>query len=206
MKIARVISLLFIILILLFGIGFYLGGLSSDFFYPGKQAVPLKQESKSFLITKPVAKSEEQIIDVNTKFVFEEYDLKRNTCIKTESKTISKYIGLNRTEFLDAMDEYELSPPLSELERGFVSLEVKSFSKSKILIRMNYLYKEPSHFFYILVEKNNIMVYCEDKKTIYMKTNIKLENLPDTMQQQIISGMYIKNERDLYDFLENYSS
>lgn len=150
--------------------------------------------------------SDEQLVDADTKFMVEEVDLRRDTLVETQWQLPEKYIGMNRDEFLNAMDEYELSPPLTELERGFVSLEVKSFSSDKILVRMNYIYTTPTRSFYLLAEKHYITVYCDDKKTVYMKTNILLEQLPDDIQQKIIGGMYIEDEKTLYDFLESYSS
>ena len=150
--------------------------------------------------------SDEQLVDADTKFIVEEVDLRRDTLVETQWQLPEKYIGMNREEFLRAMDEYELSPPLTELERGFVSLEVKSFSSDKILVRMNYIYTTPTRSFYLMAEKHYVTAYCDDKKTVYMKTNILLEQLPDDIQQQIIGGMYIEDEKTLYDFLESYSS
>lgn len=149
---------------------------------------------------------DEQKIDADTKFMVEEVDLRRDTMVETQWKLPEKYIGMNREEFLNAMAEYELSPPLTELERGFVSLEVKSFSGEKILVRMNYIYTAPSNSFYLRAENHYVVVYCDDQRTVYMKTNILLEDLPDEIQQEIIGEMHVEDEKTLYDFLESYSS
>lgn len=149
---------------------------------------------------------DEQKIDADTKFMVEEVDLRRDTIVETQWKLPEKYIGMNREEFLNAMDEYELSPPLTELERGFVSLEVKSFSGDKVLVRMNYIYTAPSNSFYLRAENHYVVVYCDDQRTVYMKTNILLEDLPDDIQQEIIGEMHVEDEKTLYDFLESYSS
>jgi len=50
------------------------------------------------------------------------------------------------------------------------------------------------------------VVYLEDKETVYMHTDILLENLPEAVQYQIMTYMYVKGEEDLYHFLETYSS
>ena len=149
---------------------------------------------------------DEQKIDADTKFMVEEVDLRRDTIVETQWKLPEKYIGMNREEFLNAMAEYELSPPLTELERGFVSLEVKSFSGDKVLVRMNYIYTAPSNSFYLRAENHYVVVYCDDQRTVYMKTNILLEDLPDDIQQEIIGEMHVEDEKTLYDFLESYSS
>ena len=52
-------------------------------------------------------------------------------------KLPDKYVGMNREQFLEAMELYEAFPPLSEMERGFVSLEVLSFSRKRVVVQMN---------------------------------------------------------------------
>ena len=219
MKFVKCISLFFALPLCLIGLGFCLGSGVFDFFYPG--GIDRSNITKEIKTTgeKEIADGEvtkvqfraasvdgEQVIDADTRFFVEETDLRRDTCVETEWELPDKYIGMNREEFLIAMEEYELSPPLSEMERGFVSLEVKSFSGEKVLIRMNYVYTAPTTSFYIMAEKHNIVVYCDDKKTLYMKTNIQLNSLPDELQQKIIAGMFVEDEKTLYYFLESYSS
>lgn len=240
MKFVKRISLFFVISVMCFGLGFFLGDKFSDFFYPGDDLAPNntqknnntsntgnynttiidysqgmsagdvreedaeKEEKK--VEFRAASSTGEQLIDADTLFLVEETDLRRDTFVETEWELPDKYIGMNREEFLTAMEEYELSPPLSELERGFVSLEVKSFSEKQVLVRMNYAYTAPSTSFYLMVEKHQIVVYCDDKETLYMKTNIKLDSLPDDLQQQIISGMFVEDEKTLYYFLESYST
>ena len=43
-------------------------------------------------------------------------------------------------------------------------------------------------------------------KTLFLSTNILLEHLPDEIKQEILDKKYIKNEEELYNFLESYSS
>ena len=53
---------------------------------------------------------------------------------------------------------------------------------------------------------NKVIVYLEDKKTVYIETGILLDSLPGEIQQSIMEMMWIENEEKLYNFLENYSS
>ena len=147
-----------------------------------------------------------QKLNAGTSYVLEETDLRNDTVVETTWKLPAKYIGMNRDQFLEAMDLYEASPPLAELERGFVSLEVKSFSPQKVVVQMNYDYTQPGSSFYLKVEDNYVVVYLEDKTTVYMDTDISLKDLPEDLQQQIIQVMYVPDEERLYNFLENYSS
>ncbi len=145
-------------------------------------------------------------LNADTDYVLEETDLRNNSVVETTWKLPAKYIGMNREEFLLAMDSYEASPPLSELERGFVDLEVLSFSRDKVVVKMNYEYVEPSNSFYLVVQDDYVVVYLDDKHTIYMHTDILLKDLPEQMQQDIIGWMYVPDEESLYNFLETYSS
>ncbi len=145
-------------------------------------------------------------LDADTAYVLEETDLRNQSVVETTWELPEKYIGMNREEFLAAMDTYEMAPPLSELERGFVSLEVLSFSREKVVVQMNYNYIQPGSDFFLAVEDNYVVVYLEDKTTVYMDTDILLNELPDAVQQDVINWMYIPDEKSLYNFLESYSS
>jgi len=111
-----------------------------------------------------------------------ETDILRNTSVETSWQIPHKYIGMTRERFLETMNLYAEHPPLSELERGFVGLEVLSFSREKVV------------------------VYLEDRSTIYINTGIALDSLPEKIQMQIMDMLSIPDEETLYDFLETYSS
>lgn len=143
---------------------------------------------------------------VDTDYVLEETDILQHTVVETTWRLPDKYVGMNREQFLQAMEVYAAFPPLSELERGFVGLEVLSFSRERVVVQMNYKYIQPSSSFYLAAYDNKIIVYLEDRKTVYIETGIPLDSLPVKLQQSIIDMMWIENEEKLYDFLENYSS
>lgn len=230
MKIVKGISLYLIYPCIMLGIGFFLGIFTNDFFYPGKESTPLTEplsieknvqesgflvndesdqpdQNQSFLENnRPVSVSQEEVLSADTDYVIEEYDVKRESMVETVWKVPEKYLGMDREEFVSVMNIYALSPPLSEQERGFIGLEVRSFSSEKVVIRMNYAYAEPTEGFYLRVENNSIVVYCDDGETVYMYTEISAQSLPEYIQGQIIMGMYMEDEASLYHFLETYTS
>lgn len=60
---------------------------------------------------------------------------------------------------------------------------------------------------YYLMEVNGyIVVYLSDKKTPYEYTDIKYDDLPAELQDEIRNGKYVEDAKSLYGFLENYSS
>jgi len=87
-----------------------------------------------------------------------------------------------------------------------VGLEVLSFSREKVMVRMDYRYVQPSASFYLAVSDNEVVVYLEDRSTVYINTGISLEELPEQIQLQIMDMLFVPDEETLYDFLETYSS
>lgn len=147
-----------------------------------------------------------ETLSVDTQYVLEETDIVSGSVVETVWDLPDKYVGLNREQFLEAMEAYEAFPPLSEMERGFVNLEVLSFSRERVVVQMNYQYIQPSPSFYLAVRDNEVVVYLEDMETIYINTGIDPESLPDEMQAELMQMIWIENEESLYNFLENYSS
>ncbi|MBQ7956156.1 MAG: hypothetical protein IJ282_10465 [Lachnospiraceae bacterium] len=224
MKFVKGISLFLIYPLVMFGMGVYCGVSSYRFFYPGENII--LQDSTSHVITQeghndalkePSSKAaespefvetvqKEDVITADTEYVLQEVDTGKDSTIEFIYSIPSKYVGMNRDAFVGAMDAYEASPPLKEVERGFTGLEVISFSSQRVVVQMSYAFIDPTENFYLCVEGNYIAVYLEDKETLYMQTDILLDTLPENVQQQIIRYMFIKGEEELYHFLETYSS
>lgn len=207
MKFVKGIGLFFLYPCIMLGIGMYAGIVLDNYFYPGSissQEQEIEQAPSSSVVLASAKK--EEVLTADTEYVIEEYDTKRDTLVETVWSVPAKYLGMDREEFLTAMELYTLSPPLSEQQRGFIGAEVRSFSVSRVVVRMNYAYAEPTKSFFLRVEDNNIVVYCDDGETVYMYTDISAETLPEYIQSQVIMGMFIEDESVLYHFLETYSS
>ncbi len=222
MKFVKSISLFLIMPTIFLSIGLLAGFFLDDYFYPGKDkyisdnqyladdyimeeyGVIRDDTSEEYAVEVALTNKEE--INADTEYVIEEYDTRRDTLIVNSISVPVKYLGMDREEFVHTMELYAISPPLSEQERGFVGLEVRSFSAQRVVVRMNYAYIEPSLSFYVRVEDNNLVVYCDDGKTVYMYTNISADTLPEEVQTKVSVGMFVEDEESLYNFLETYSS
>lgn len=147
-----------------------------------------------------------ETLNADTEYVLEETDVLTQSIVETVSGLPAKYIGMDREQFLEAMKQYEAFPPLTEMERGFVSLEVLSFSPERVVVQMNYQYVQPSTSFYLAVQNNEVVVLLEDKETVFINTGIRLEELPENVQMDIIQMRFVEDEEKLYNFLEAYSS
>ena len=222
MKFLKGVSLFFLYPCIMLGSGIYIGILLNNYFYPRQiqyieVPVPVpaaqtneqevaEEEEISQSDSAAVLSREKEVIDADTEYIVEEYDTRRDTLVETVWNVPPKYMGMDREAFVTAMELYAASPPLTEQERGFVGLEVRSFSSSRVVVRMNYAYVEPSKSFYMRVADNNIVVYCDDGETVYMYTSISALTLPEYIQTQVVKGMFIEDEAALYQFLETYSS
>ncbi len=195
MKVAKSIGLFFLFPLSMFLIGAFSGIVFEHYFYPGDDPE-----------VKNVSLEEKQVLTSDTQYIMVEADLLRKEEVEIVSNVPEHYIGLDRDMFVAAMDDFESSPPLHELERGLIGVEVKSFSNDRVVIQKNYYKKDKPEHFYLTVQDNYVVVMCEDLLTIYMNTTISLEDLPDRIQTEIVQNKYIESEKELYDFLETYSS
>lgn len=222
MKFLKWFSLFFVLfcVVLLAGIG--IGFKMYAFFYPGtdNKDIPIAQNRdtsrnigfveemekvKSGELTVPVYETKD-CIDADTVYLCRERNLYTGDEVIISSQAPHLYMGMNRSQYLECMEEYEKNPPLSERERGFVSLEVLRFSAEEVEVVMNYEYVKPSAGFYLVVYDGDLVVLLDDRQTVYLQTGINVFDLPENLHQEIIQGMYIPNEQNLYDFLESYTS
>ena len=60
--------------------------------------------------------------------------------------------------------------------------------------------------FYLVAYDDKVYVYHSDMKHVYLVTNISIHDLPEQVTQEILDKKYIKDEAELYNFLESYSS
>ena len=60
--------------------------------------------------------------------------------------------------------------------------------------------------YYLCALQRYGVVYLGDHETIYEMTEIQLDTLPDNVRSEVESGKYVETARELYGFLENYSS
>lgn len=223
MKFLKSISLFFCMMACLGG-GICLGAWGQRTFYPGKDynvkhPAEYQQIAKEKISaeSKNIAGSEQAAdkvisaaaipdrITADTIYLIREFNLDQNTSRDSVCQIPISYIGMNREQFLREMDSFMISPPLAELEKGFVSLEISEFSGSRVIVS-KYYQNHKEDVFFLHVENNFVVVFCEDGRTRYEITDIYLPYLPEDLQQEIITGKRIEGKEVLYNFLESYSS
>ena len=82
--------------------------------------------------------------------------------------------------------------------------EVKSAQSEETVTADGHALKEDCY--YLKNVNGYVVVFLSDKKTAYEYTDILCEELPQTIQEELVNGKYIETQEDLYGFLENYYS
>lgn len=60
--------------------------------------------------------------------------------------------------------------------------------------------------YFIKAEDGRLVVYDTKTQDLFMETGIEIKSLPADIQEKIESYIFFETERELYDFLESYSS
>lgn len=63
-----------------------------------------------------------------------------------------------------------------------------------------------SHEYYLVEEDGRVTIYRLEGQTLFEYTGITVDSLPEELQGEIAHGKRVSGEKELYDFLENYSS
>jgi hypothetical protein len=67
--------------------------------------------------------------------------------------------------------------------------------------------EEVETYAYLAREQDEtLVVYLGDGETVYMETGIRTARLPDSLREQLQSGIGFADAESLFEFLENYAS
>lgn len=148
----------------------------------------------------------EDTVKSTAKLIVETYNATDQSLTRKESAMPAMYLGLTRAGVLQKLSSYMDNLSISDLEDGLVSFDLMYFSPDCLMLRKTYEPSEDFHKYYIKLNKGCITVYYSDRKTVYEYTDIDFNTLPSDVAADVISGVEIRDEKALYDFLETYSS
>jgi hypothetical protein len=138
--------------------------------------------------------------------IYEDIDQNDGSMVIVEAKLPAKYIGLKRDEFEAMLADDNKFYTLDNKLNGLKSQHLELFSAEKVKILRIYDTSTELTGFYIMADNGDINVYKSDKKTLYFKTGLELESLPDKVQSEVLEGKYLDSEIQVYHFIESYSS
>ena len=70
----------------------------------------------------------------------------------------------------------------------------------------DYINTSSSPLFLLLEKEGYVIIEYFNGGELYDETDIKVIDLPQNIQEDLLNGISIKNFDELYDFLENFSS
>lgn len=92
----------------------------------------------------------------------------------------------------------------------FLIVFVYRISYQKALLEMEQElleeYVDLEECYYIKGSDGYVTVYFADEETVYEYTSIPMNELPERIQKELQEGKKVKTIRQVYGFLENYSS
>ena len=208
MKFVKRISLFFIYPLSMFSLGFAANMAIMEFFYPGDEKTVIMPEEPEVEVKEQiqVSVSDEPVVTADTQYIVQEYDMGDTTVQENEVKAPDKFIGLDRERLAEEINNYNQNPSLTDLEKGFRYMELVSFSDKKVVGKKSYELPKEDKGFFLMNENHYVVVYDQSLSEVYMNTDILVEDLSAELQEEIIQMKYVENEKELFNFLESYSS
>ena len=144
-------------------------------------------------------------ITKDTTFVMEYYDRDTDRLLTEEIDGIPELLGCDKEGVQRYLADYMKHIPKEEQEKGLISYTLTSYQGNTLYFRKTY--DQPVYNGYYAKSFNGYVVILNgDEKTVYEYTQIPIHLLPEDIRSCVMSGYYLENETDLYNFLENYSS
>ena len=162
--------------------------------------------SQNRYIAVPTTVNKKDFIMPSTRLTIETLDLRTGEEVIETNRMPAVYLGLNRTELINYLNNYMNNLSIEEREMGLVSFELENYSTEEIVLKKIYYEDFNYNRFFMVYKNGRIVVYHSDRKTVYDYPDLKLYELPTDLQCQLINGIEIKDEVQLYNFLQNYSS
>ena len=204
MKFLKSISLFCFIVILVFA-GYFLlmpAGGYANINFKDKEPEPVEtQDSKEPDLS---VSTKQNVTTCDTVYEVETYI--GNSYMHSIETIPFSFTGLNREELQAEIERYDLSPSFADKQNGFESIELLSFHPDKIKVRKTYREEQEKVIYYIKAVNHELVVFKSDQEEAYMPTDLTLEMLPENVQQDIINTKCFNDIREVYDFLESYSS
>lgn len=115
-------------------------------------------------------------------------------------------LGFSREDVINYLNSYMSDVPLEEYQNGLMSYELVSFSDQKVILKKTYNKDSVPYRYCMAVRDGMVVVYYSDRKTVFEYTGILSADLPEKEQKKLNYGIFIKDDKELYGILENYSS
>lgn len=90
--------------------------------------------------------------------------------------------------------------------KAWINTASANNSRVKNVINVKNNKEKQPRFYLRFTEDGEVAVYEKDGETLYEKTGIRKENIPEDEVEKLEKGYAVKNKKELYSILENFSS
>ncbi len=149
-----------------------------------------------------VAEAEEQIVTKDTDYVTEVFNSDTEDLTVNQEKAPIEILGYDR----DRMTEYIETCRKKDTEKNVINIQLKSFSKDKVVVRKTVVNLESVYHYYVISEDNVIKIYHSNKKELFADTGIRIDNFSDDCKEKLKEGFYVETIHELYNYLESVTS
>lgn len=199
-----------------FGLALLLVGLYAAGYYYGSQIGESENEIETRGVLRLQGETNEEILDKDTEYIVESHNLENDT-LKTQSMSIPvEFIGLSKSEVIDYITSHD--EQFREEGEELQNISMISFSHDMLVLRKDVTksvaisetvkrYENDNPYnYYMVLENGTIIVYKQDKSTIFLETGIKDEELDGNDRDLLLQGIGVKNISELYRYLEGFTS
>lgn len=195
-------NLFFLVAAISLGVICVLWKFSYHFFYPQRYR---QIENGQYINIETSSQQVPFPIDKMNTFVIEYYYPEEERLLKEEVQELPELLGLDKLGVENYLKEYMQNLSREEKEDGLVSYQLVQYRGKQITLRKTYR-KNIQGGYYAQSFNGNVVILKNDRKTVYEYTQIMIHLLPEDMREKVIAGLYLENDEELYNFLENYSS
>lgn len=146
----------------------------------------------------------EPIVTSDMIYFFETFNQSTEALLEEIKRIPVEFLGKTREEIIAYLEEE--TQLLKESEPGFVSLKLLTFSENQLIIRKVVAGRAAITGYYLTIEEGFLVVYNEDRTSIFLHTNIAEDELPADAVDALQAGINLENADALYDYLETCTS
>lgn len=202
---AGCLFLMTVFLVALFFVGYHYGKSGSQ-----SEIVTVGQKNAS------QQESTEEILAQGAEYVLESNHLDTDT-MDTQTTTLPvEFIGLSKGEVIDYITSHK--EQFQGKDEEIKNISMVSFSKDMLVLRKDVIeniaireavrkYESNQlYHYYMVLEDGYLVVYKQDKTTLFLETGICEDELDENDKDQLLQGVGVKNVSELYRCLEGYTS
>lgn len=212
MKKKKIICLFCFVLgmVLVYYLGYTIGkkynntnAVTREWVYENNPAVYSTEEGKE------AANTSELIVSNSMSYILESYNINDKTIETATQNVPSEFLGMNRQKLIDYLKANKKK--FADKGQQVQNIMLVSMEKDKLVIRKSISIieettEEEKYKYYVTLQENKIIVYREDKTTIFLETSINVETLDTDSMDKLKQGIPVKNISELYRILESFTT